>query len=66
MAREFREMPPYKKDARFRLSKKKKICDELVMSALGMRRKASPSLLLFSSTPIGDKDQFSFYILEKY
>lgn len=64
--REFETMPPYKKDARLLGSARKKVCDELVMSAVGMRMEVSPSLLLFPTTPLGDKNQFSFYILEKY
>lgn len=34
---------------------KKNICGELVMSAVGMRREVSPSLLLFSTAPLGYK-----------
>lgn len=34
---------------------KKNICGQLVMSAVGMRREVSPSLLLFSTTRLGYK-----------
>lgn len=57
-------MPPYK-DSRFGLIKEK-FCDQLVMSAMDMRKEVLPSVLLFSTTSLGYKVQFSCYILEKY
>lgn len=57
-------MSPYTKDARFGLSKKK-FCDELVMSATGLRRDVSPNMLLFSTIPPPYEGQVSSCILEK-
>lgn len=47
-AKRFEVLLPYRKNARFGLSKEK-FCDQLVMSVMSMRMEGTSSMLLFST-----------------